>query len=109
MSQIIVPNNALGTLNPLSFTVAGDGSVNFSLANTATWKVRKPDGTNATWSVGLSALSATSATMTYNFAGGDIDALNGNYEVQMGFQITGSSGVHIAGNFDFTVTDPWED
>ncbi len=58
----------------------GDGAFDLSTVASATFKVlRRADGSTATWTCTISAQTATTLTLTYLFAAGDIDTVRGVY------------------------------
>lgn len=68
----------LDALNPESVQVvvsAGQSGVDLSTVTAATFAVRKPDGSSASWSCVVTDKTAAGATLTHPFDSGDVDLI----------------------------------
>ena len=69
----------------------GTSGLDLSTIATATFRVlRKADNSTTTWTATLSSQTATTLTLTYLFAAGEIDGIKGTYVVYARMVVTGS-------------------
>ena len=67
--------NALSPESVQVVVAAGQSGVDLSTVTAATFAVKKPDGSAASWSCVVTDKTASSATLTHPFGSGDVDQL----------------------------------
>ncbi len=87
----VVYQDQLDTDGYILTVTPGTSGLSLATIASATFKVlRKADGSTSSWTATLSAQSASSLTLTYLFAAGEIDSVKGTYVIYARMLVTGT-------------------